>query len=232
LGEEVQTEPVTISAPPASNCRARILCADDDPALRTGFAQVLTRAGYSVTTVADGLEAWESLQSEPYDLLITDNEMPGFSGIELVVQARLARMALPIVVATSDVSSFTDPHMQWLRIAALLQKPFGLRTLSNAVGQALCAAHQVRWGHDEGAGFRCRSAGVHFWRLAVEHAARCERRNRSIYESNINAAVARPVLPGGGAHACSTKTFRLDGGVREWRTRAHAIAPAQTPAAA
>lgn len=155
LGEEVQTEPMTLSAQLAPNCRARILCADDDPALRACFAKVLARAGYSVTTVADGLEAWESLQSEPCDLLITDNEMPGLRGIELVVKARLSRMPLPIIVATSDVSSFTDPHMQWLSIAALLQKPFGLRELSDAVGQALCAAHQVRWGHDEGSGFRC-----------------------------------------------------------------------------
>jgi DNA-binding response OmpR family regulator len=155
LAEAVQTEPVTISALPASNCRARILYADDEPALRGCFARELARAGYSVTTVADGLEAWESLRSEPCDLLITDNEMPGLRGIELVVKTRLARLPLPLIVATSDVSAFTDPHMQWLRIAALLHKPFGLRELSDAVGQALCAMHQVRWGHDEGAGFRC-----------------------------------------------------------------------------
>lgn len=153
--EDRPVESGTSDAQVAAKCRTRILCADDDPALRACFAKLLTRAGYSVTTVADGWQAWETLQSDPYDLLITDHNMPGLSGLELAGKARCAGLTLPIIVATSDVSSFTDPHTQWLNIAALLQKPFGLRELSDTVGQTLCATHHVRWGHDEGAGFGC-----------------------------------------------------------------------------
>ena len=155
MSEDLRGEPMTESTPSTSDCLARILCADDDPALRRCFAMALARAGYAVTTVADGLQAWESLQADPCDLLITDNEMPGLSGIELAVKVRLARLTLPLIVAASDVSFFTEPHTQWLRIAALLQKPFGLRELSDVVGQTLCAAHQVRWGHNEREGLGC-----------------------------------------------------------------------------
>src|SRR6185436_3357327 len=56
---------------------AKILYAEDNAALRLVTARMLTRTGYAVTSVEDGLQAWEALQSDKYDILITDNDMPG-----------------------------------------------------------------------------------------------------------------------------------------------------------
>src|SRR6266498_4950023 len=62
----------------------RILVVEDQPALRSLSAQVLVRSGYEVDVAEDGMAGWEALRAESYDLLITDNQMPRLSGLELV----------------------------------------------------------------------------------------------------------------------------------------------------
>jgi YesN/AraC family two-component response regulator len=53
-----------------------------------------------VDTAEDGEFGWEALQAKNYDLLITDNNMPKVSGLELVKKLRSARMALPVILAS------------------------------------------------------------------------------------------------------------------------------------
>ena len=62
---------------------ARILYAEDDPVQRGLSVRILTLSGYAVTSVEDGLQAWAALHSDRYDLLITDNNMPRMTGLEL-----------------------------------------------------------------------------------------------------------------------------------------------------
>jgi CheY-like chemotaxis protein len=122
---------------PAPTQRAHILYATDQPALRLCVSRYLSRAGYLVTTAENGHQAWLPLQSQPYDLLNTDQEMPGLIGWELISRARLLSLTLPIIVASSDFELPTDSCRCRLQIAAVLQKPFGLDDLVDAVGQAL-----------------------------------------------------------------------------------------------
>ncbi|KKI99448.1 hybrid sensor histidine kinase/response regulator [Prochlorothrix hollandica] len=65
-----------------------ILLVDDSPTVRETQRRILVGQGYSVNQAANGLEAWESLLQQPYDLLITDVDMPGLTGVELVRQVR------------------------------------------------------------------------------------------------------------------------------------------------
>ena len=97
-------KPVTDSAAPArrqtaDRLRARILYADDEPQLRRLGELVLVRTGYDVDTAADGAEAWAALNEVSYNLLITDNDMPKLTGLELTAQARRAGMRLPIMMS-------------------------------------------------------------------------------------------------------------------------------------
>lgn len=73
--------------------RARIVLADDDPALRTLVGKALRRAGHEVRHAANGLEALELLQA-PTDVLVTDLVMPRMGGLEL---SRAARRSYPSV---------------------------------------------------------------------------------------------------------------------------------------
>ena len=123
---------------------ASILYAEDDSVLRGLSADILTHSGYVVTPVEDGLEAWDALHSDRYDLLITDNNMPRMTGLELASKTRLEGMKLPIIVASGTVGLLAGTDYDWLRVAAKLQKPFATDQLLKTVEQVLRAAASVR----------------------------------------------------------------------------------------
>lgn len=87
----------------------RILLAEDSPTMRNFERKILEAAGYSVHMTRDGQEAWERLQSEAFDAVVSDIEMPHLSGLELTRRLRgLARYSeVPIILVTS-LTSDTD----------------------------------------------------------------------------------------------------------------------------
>jgi CheY-like chemotaxis protein len=90
-----------------------------------------------VTAVADGKEAWAAIRSEHYDLLITDQQMHNSNGAELILQIRLAGNKLPVIVAASDLQPFDKSTCHDLMVTAVIQKPFGLKKLGQAIALAL-----------------------------------------------------------------------------------------------
>jgi len=66
----------------------RILVVDDDPVGRRIVEAALTQSGHACDSVASGQEAWDRFAVDPYDVVITDRNMPGVDGIELVRRIR------------------------------------------------------------------------------------------------------------------------------------------------
>ena len=62
---------------------ARILIVDDEPAIRSLLAAVLTREGFYVQTAGNGSQAMAICTAEPFDLVLSDVLMPGMDGHEL-----------------------------------------------------------------------------------------------------------------------------------------------------
>jgi DNA-binding response OmpR family regulator len=121
----------------------RILVVEDDLAIRQLSAEALTSSGYQVETAEDGAAGWEALQGSNYDLLITDNNMPNVSGVELVKMLRSAGMTLPVVMAsgTPPVEALHgDPSLQ---LAATLPKPFTMDELLTTVEKVLRATEEA-----------------------------------------------------------------------------------------
>ena len=111
----------------------RILMVDDEKFIRQLYADVLTDAGYQVDAAEDGAAGWEKLQDANYDLLITDNNMPKVSGVQLIKKLHFANKLLPIIMATA-----TPPeNLEELQLAGLLAKPFGMDQLLQVVEEAL-----------------------------------------------------------------------------------------------
>jgi len=82
----------------------RILIVEDNSDIRCYSAEVLQCSGYQVDTAEDGEAGWKALhaglcESDGYDLLITDNDMPKVIGAELMRKLRAARMDLPVIMA-------------------------------------------------------------------------------------------------------------------------------------
>ncbi|HZX70440.1 MAG TPA: response regulator [Rhodanobacter sp.] len=81
----------------------RVLLAEDSITSRLLLKSILESAGCEVTAVADGVEAFTALRSEPFDLLVSDVEMPRLNGFDLTIRIRADQKLaeLPVVLVTA-----------------------------------------------------------------------------------------------------------------------------------
>jgi two-component system, chemotaxis family, sensor kinase CheA len=86
-----------------ANNPARILVVDDARLIRTLVSDMLRQAGFHVFSAADGQEAWEILQQEKIDLIVTDVNMPHLDGLALTQKVRASRQwaLLPVVLMSA-----------------------------------------------------------------------------------------------------------------------------------
>jgi CheY-like chemotaxis protein len=86
----------------------RILVVDDDAAIRELLRFVLEEEGYEVIEAADGAEGLQRYQAAPTDLVITDLQMPGMDGLELMMALR-RMVPTPVLMAISgDLDALTQ----------------------------------------------------------------------------------------------------------------------------
>ncbi len=136
-GENAQTVDPIVAKAFVTKLPERILVVDDDPLVRQLITNSLAQAGYLVDAAADGALAWEALQVRSYDLLITDNQMPKVSGIELVKRLRGKSSALPVVMATGLSPERELERYPELAIRAILIKPFTIEQILSTARMAL-----------------------------------------------------------------------------------------------
>jgi two-component system sensor histidine kinase and response regulator WspE len=86
----------------AARPRKRILVVDDSITVRELERQLLQSRGYAVDVAVDGMDGWNSVRSTPYDLIVTDVDMPRMDGIGLVslVKADPTRREIPVVIVS------------------------------------------------------------------------------------------------------------------------------------
>jgi DNA-binding response OmpR family regulator len=120
-----------------TNPSHRILVVDDDNDTRQLSVDVLVGSGYEVEGVKDGAAGWLALQAKNYDLVVTDNKMPNMTGIEMIAKLRTARMAVPIIMATGNLPTHIIEHNPWLKLDAMLQRPFSNEDLLKTVRNVL-----------------------------------------------------------------------------------------------
>lgn len=115
----------------------RILLVDDDHDVLNLNADVLARAGYRVETAKSAEAAWETLKTNCYDALITDNTMPGMTGLDLIRKVRSEDMTLAVILASGTVPAEELNRSPWLHVNALLPKPYSVAELLRTVNQVL-----------------------------------------------------------------------------------------------
>ncbi len=122
----VESSAARSSRPALPAHASRILVVDDDHSIRELMCAVLAADGCEVDGAADGEQAWAALVTRPYDLLVTDNEMPRLSGLKLIERVRAAGLDLPVVIASGTLSIESATEHAQLGLAATLLKPFDL----------------------------------------------------------------------------------------------------------
>ena len=116
---------------------ARILIAEDDIAVQSFVARALAHRGHRVQAVDDGIQALERLQSEVYDLLITDIVMPGLDGIALALKVARDYPNLPVLLMTGYSAERQRAHNLEELICRVVTKPFSLKQICDAADQVL-----------------------------------------------------------------------------------------------
>lgn len=117
--------------------RGRILIADDEPTFLNSTAELLRREGYTVETVEDAASALRAIGEAPFDLLITDLEMPGNADLDLVQQVAHLSGGLPIIIITGFPSVRSAVACIELPVAAYLVKPVYFPDLLRRVSSAI-----------------------------------------------------------------------------------------------
>ena len=117
----------------------RILFVDDEPQIVAMTRLQLSQFGYRVTAVAQSEEALKHLAAQPdaFDLLITDQPMPGLTGCELATQARRIRPDLPVILCTGYSNTIGSEGAAVLGVDALLTKPISRAELARTVRKVL-----------------------------------------------------------------------------------------------
>jgi CheY-like chemotaxis protein len=103
----------------------RVMYVDDDEALVFLVHRVLTRKGYQVSTFTDPRQALAALQVDPdcCDLMVTDYNMPGYSGIALLRDVMALRPELPVALASGYVTPDIEKEALAAGARALIHKP-------------------------------------------------------------------------------------------------------------
>jgi DNA-binding response OmpR family regulator len=128
---------------PAPDSRRRILVVDDEPELRRLNTEILRHSGYHVDAAEDGAAAWTALQLNRYDLLVTDNDMPKISGVELLKKVHATNMALPVIMATGTIPDEEFERHPVIKPAVTLLKPYTIQEFLSAVRDVLNASATV-----------------------------------------------------------------------------------------
>lgn len=116
---------------------AKILIVDDEPRIRQILKIMLVSLSHDIDTAEDGLEALEKLQSEAFDLVISDIRMDRLDGKGLLQKIHAADIPCPVVFITAFAS--TESVVEALRLGAVdyLVKPFDEAQVTVAVERAL-----------------------------------------------------------------------------------------------
>lgn len=118
--------------------RRHILCADDHEQIGLLMKRLLERAGHEVESVSDGQEAWNRLSANPaaFDFVITDQQMPNLSGLQLVEKLRATGFPGKIIIQTCQLSPPEADAFRALAVDRILRKPGELLQLVEIVNTA------------------------------------------------------------------------------------------------
>jgi CheY-like chemotaxis protein len=119
----------------------RILFVDDEMMLAGIGQQMLKRLGYDVVARTSPVEALELFKAKPdhFDLVVTDQTMPGMTGDALARQLMRIRPRLPIIICTGYSQSIDEKKAAEMGIRGFVMKPILIDRIAAAVRKALAA---------------------------------------------------------------------------------------------
>lgn len=126
----------------AQRIPGNILVIDDDRSARMLLERVLQRAGHNVTLVDNAEEGLQLITRGGFDLLITDKNLPGTDGLEVLRQAREKQPRMQAILVTGFPTHETQTHARELGVFSYVTKPFGVHDILDICDAAIRAGSQ------------------------------------------------------------------------------------------
>jgi signal transduction histidine kinase/CheY-like chemotaxis protein len=142
--QPLPASPEPVATAPAVHGQGRhVMYVDDDQALVFLVERVLRRKGFTVTSFTDPFEAQAALaeRAQDFDLLVTDYNMPGFSGVDLLRAAKALRPDLPVALASGYVTPEIERSAFEAGASALVYKPNDVNELCETVQRLILAGN-------------------------------------------------------------------------------------------
>ncbi len=117
----------------------KALVVDDEFHIVQVVAIKLKNNGFEVLTADNGAAAYTLAVQHKPDIIVTDYQMPGLTGLELIEKLRADEQtaAIPVIMLTARGFAIEDQQKQALQIAACLSKPFSPREVLQTVEEVL-----------------------------------------------------------------------------------------------
>ena len=136
---------LTVAPPLPATGGQHILYVDDDESLLFLVRRLMERRGMRISTFSDQNAALDALRADPaaFDLVVTDYNMPGMSGLDVARQVRTIRADLPVVVASGFIDETLRSQSEEAGVRELVMKASVVENLCDAfVRLALAAGHK------------------------------------------------------------------------------------------
>lgn len=112
---------------------------DDDRSARLLLERVLARAGHQVTLVDNAEQGLKAIAEGSFDLLITDKNLPGTDGLEVLRRARERQPRMQSIMVTGFPTAQTQAHAAELGVFSYVTKPFGVHDILDICDAAIRA---------------------------------------------------------------------------------------------
>ena len=124
---------------PATHLAGHILLVEDEAMVAAFMAELLAGWGFDVTHCSDPLEAEDCLADTDsrFDIVLTDQTMPGRTGLELAARCRAVRPELPVLLYSGFGDGVDAAELSRSGVRALLRKPIEPEALRAALAEAL-----------------------------------------------------------------------------------------------
>ena len=118
--------------------KGQILIVDDERSMREMLEIFLKREGYSVISSANAADALASVAGEEtFDLIITDINMPGLSGLDLLREVKSSVPDIPVIMITAYGSPDSAVEAMKLGAADYITKPFRIEEIKNRISAVI-----------------------------------------------------------------------------------------------
>ena len=119
------------------NLRGSVLVVADHATARQSVVDVLRHVGHAAQACSSGAEALALLGGNAFDLVVTDLQMPGMSGLELIREIERRRLPVQVLMVTAHASVSTAVEAMRLGAFDYLEKPYNADRLEQSVTRAL-----------------------------------------------------------------------------------------------